>query len=174
MSKSHVCINCDKPIPWEQNFCSWECQIELAKQKGGVVHTPNNLPIMSIDRNNNMYECEHGDHPDYKFPVMVEYIAPLTENDYADYRIHTHNEEPVTEEQVRASVREQHALIYTDGCIAVTMYECCYAMWHVSSAGLLLGEDTLHKKKQWQLSKDSLEAVRKYAANLKIGLAAPS
>ena len=48
-----------------------------------------------------------------------------------------------------------HALIYTDGYIAITMYERCYAMWYFKAynrkiAGVV-GGGALHTPGEWRL-----------------------
>jgi hypothetical protein len=52
---------------------------------------------------------------------------------------------------------ERHALIYTNGTVAVTFYECCYVMWHLFDGrwvGGFLGGRT-HR-----LSKAAMEAAK--------------
>ena len=130
---------CGKETQPGHNYCDFLCMIEAAKAEGGVVSTPNGLPIGSIHANGNMYEHEHGDHPDYKFPVQVEYIGPVGEDEIHDYTMMT-GKEPPDEESVRRLNGQTHALIYTDGTIAVTLYESCYAMWLVQSGKNLGGK----------------------------------
>jgi hypothetical protein len=110
------------------NYCDWDCHIAHAKSEGAVVITPNNLPIRCIG-NNTLLECEHGDHPDYMFPVNA---IPKDKNDF----------------------EELHALIYQDGHVALTLYECCYTLWNLST-----GESYQY---DFTLSKKSLEKIREY------------
>ena len=130
---------CGKELQSGHNYCDFQCMIEAAKAEGGEVHTPNGLPIKSIHANANMYEHEHGDHPDYKFPVEIEYVGPIGEDEIHDYTMIT-GKEPPNEEAVRRLNGQTHALIYTDGTVAVTLYECCYAMWSVKSGKYLGGK----------------------------------
>lgn len=135
------CMNCKGRSPQYHNSCSWDCCINLAKKEGGKVHTPNGLPIRSIRADNEMFEHEHGDHPDYKFLVEVEFIG----------------ERPADLPEWDDSYRnETHALIYTDGHIALTLYEHNYAMWGWDGT-LLLGN--YWKKGEWRLTDESITKI---------------
>lgn len=111
---SKKCLQCGKEIKDYLNYCDGDCLIQSAKDAGGRVHCPNGLPIRCIKHDNTMLEHEHGDHPDYKFPVTVVWGGNDRET-------------------------ETHALIYNDRTIAVTMYECCYYMWLLRDGTLLHG-----------------------------------
>jgi len=97
---------------------------------------------MCVKANGDMLECEHGDHPDYIFPVTVEYVGPRIELPPWD----------------DSYVPQLHTLIYTDCSIAVTLYECCYAMWSVSRGGENNG-GILWKDEKWKLSEESLQKI---------------
>ena len=138
-----ACLFCKKPAPEGHNYCEWDCHINHAIMSGGKTHTPNNLPVRCIRYDNLMLECEHGDHPDYKFPVLVVFQPePGVEYDRDE----------------EWAWQETHALIYCDGNIAVTMYECCYAMWYVRD-GMIAG-GSLWKKDRWRLSDLALQQIR--------------
>lgn len=116
----YPCLNCGKENE-HTNFCNWGCQIECAKKDGGKIYTPNNLPIRCIMADGTMLEVADGDHPDYKFPVQVEYLGD--------------------DEETKEYSPESHALIYTDDTtVALTIYESCYAIWHVESGKFLGGK----------------------------------
>lgn len=115
----------------------WEARIAQEKAAGAKVITPNGLPIRCI-RDGALLEDEHGDHPDYKFPVDVDYL-------YAPGKI--------------TKAAETHALIYTDGHIAVSIYECCYAMWSLRDGSVISGD--LWKDGNFKLSQISLDKIRK-------------
>ena len=155
-----VCTFCGRSVAAHLNYCGWECQIEHAKKLGGRVYTPNGLPIRCITADGTMLEHEHGDHPDYKFPVKIDYIGPLTDDHRSDahrvYGCAPH----ASDEVVRDCMRETHALIYTDGSIALTMHECCYAIFGLRSG--LLDSGSLWKKKEWRLSEDSIQKVQAF------------
>lgn len=151
------CSFCDKEIERYVNYCGWDCMVAEAKANGGRVHTPNGLPIRSIDRDGNMWEHEHGDHPDYKFPVDVHYVGPLTDDLRADAEMMSGRS--CTDEEVLRMNDETHALIYTDGNIALTMYECCYAIFSLASGMIVSGPSWL-KKGYWTLSSDSTREIR--------------
>lgn len=131
------CVSCGKETTPYTNYCDWDCSIEFAKKNGGVVHCPNGLPIKCITRDNLMIECEHGDHPDYKFPVDVEYLGDAFET--PEFEIAMYGRLLKDDEERRRCMGETHALIYADGCVAVTLYECCYYMWHLDKGSIAGG-----------------------------------
>jgi hypothetical protein len=110
--------------------------VNLAKAEGGKLITPNNLPVRCIMADGSMLEVAHGDHPDYKFPVEIEYIGPVTDALREDL---LGGEEPESDDKVRDMFSEVHALIYTDGTVALTMYECNYAIWSIRTGECLGG-----------------------------------
>jgi hypothetical protein len=159
--EEQTCLNCGKPTPKGLNYCDWPCQLDHAKKQGGRVHTPNGLPIKCIRHDGLMLEHEHGDHPDYKFPVEVEFIGEITDDDRQDAEMMGYKA-PVSDEDVRASKRETHALIYTDGSVVVTMYECCYAFWYLRQGECAGG--SLVKPEQWRLSESSRRNIAESVA----------
>ena len=150
----HPCVNCGKENACT-NYCDWDCHVAYAEKLGGVKHQPNGLPIRCIKHDGMMYEHEHGDHPDYKFPVVVEYVGRL-DGDITRY--HGTFKRIPTDQEMRDSMRETHALIYDDGFVAVTLYECCYALWSLREGKCLGGN--LWKGGEWKLSSDSLNKIR--------------
>jgi len=135
------CAGCGIPLDGYVNYCSWECNIDLAKREGGVTIAPNNLPINCIRWDNTMLEHEHADHVTYQFPVYTQYIGELDDEmhsfEYWD---------------------QNHALIYTDGTIALTLYECCYETWSLKTC------KPLSKRifsKDWQLSNESIKKINR-------------
>jgi len=133
------CCFCEKETPLSTNYCNWECMVNSAKAEGGRIVTPNNLPIRCINADGSMLEVAHGDHQDYKFPVEIEYIGPVTDALREDYWHMSGEIEPESDDQVRDMFSEVHALIYTDGTVALTMYECNYAIWSVRTGECLGG-----------------------------------
>lgn len=110
---------------------------------------------------------EHDDHPDFKC-VLTAKLAPHVPTpgfvglDVNGNEIESTPEElGLTSEYMRT---ELHALIYTDGTVAVTLYEHCYAMWMI-----LPGRDcgkvfqgTLWKEGDWILTEESVELARSF------------
>lgn len=94
---------------------SWKEQVAELIAAGAKVRAPNDLPVNCIRHDGLLLECEHGDHQTYLFPVDVKYLG-----------------EPDRGED------EFHALIYTDGNIALTLCEAEYHLWHVSAGGMPL------------------------------------
>lgn len=150
------CMGCGKEVESYLNFCSWECHVDLTKREGGRVHCPNGLPIRSIRHDGLMLEHEHGDHPDYKFPVVIEYVGPVQPEDAEDYRMCCG--EDGSDEQVRTFRGETHALIYSDGYIALTLYECNYAMWSLADGLIKAGQ--MWKKGEYRLNELSVTQIR--------------
>lgn len=150
--KNKHCIICGKDLPEAYlTTCSWDCGVEEAKRAGGVVHQPNGLPIRCISHDGSLWEDPHADHPDYKFPVEVEYTGEKVELPELD----------------DSYCNQTHALIYTDGCIAITLYECCYAMWHLADRSYMGGRSAWYDKK-WKLTVDSRDKIFKFCDNDKI------
>ncbi len=124
------------------NFCCWECHIADAIASGGTIHQPNGLPLRCIDRNGDIWEHEHANHPDYKFLVEVEYVGPP--HDLPEWDDSYGNQD--------------HALIYTDECIAVTMYECTYGLWSLRDGQILAGN--MWKPTHWKLTDRSRGLIK--------------
>lgn len=156
MTEQLYCANCQKPTKPHHNYCDWKCMIESAKAGGGKVFTPNGLPIRSIKWDGNMYEHSHGDHPDYIFPVKIDFVGEVKPESFEDLTICFGVENP-TEDDARRFLSETHALIYTDGCIAITLYECNYAMWSCRTGEYRGGR---FNSKSYKLSDSSLEEIR--------------
>lgn len=118
---------------------------------------PNGLPLCSFKANGDAYEHSHGDHPDYKFPVEIEFTGDITESDQSDYEM-IFGSPPASDQDVRDYLKETHALIYTDGHMAVTIYECCYAMWSLKKGSYIGGR---YNNKNHKLTQESLEKISK-------------
>lgn len=156
-SDKRTCV-CGKALRPHENTCSWTCTVAVAKAAGGRVHTPNGLPIKCVRHDGTMLEHEDGDHPDYRFPVDVEYVGEVKDEHRRDYEA-VAGVRPASDADVRDMYGETHALIYTDGCVAVTLYETCYAMWLVRSGEPLGGRFTYGRR--------LTEAARKQIAGLR-------
>lgn len=137
------CVFCNKSIEDHVNYCSWECHIAEAKANNGKVVTPNNLPITCIQHDYSMLEHEHAAHPDYKFPVKVEYRGPKVE-DLPDWDM--------------SYKPETHALIYTDGSIVVTLYEHTYGVFYLNDGSSMRDK---HWYKEWFLTQESIDEIKR-------------
>ena len=71
-----------------------------------------------------MLECGHGDHPQYKYPVPVE-------QDYGD---------PI------GVMIGNHALLYEDGNVALTLYEARYWLFDLRNGKCLNSSDMRMKR----------------------------
>jgi len=147
-----ICKYCNaNEIPEHSNWnCCDEhaCVVKMHEEAGYVRHCPNGLEPSCFMSCGLMTECEHGDHPDYLFPVEVEYVgerqSDLSEWDY---------------------MNEQHALVFANGSVAVTMYETCSSTWMLSprrgEKGLCLGGH-LHEANKYKLTEKSLAEIKEY------------
>jgi hypothetical protein len=170
MTETNPCEICSKPEPCDE----WVCRVEMNRREGCPEHTPNNLPIRCIRADGMMLEHEHGDHPDYLFPVEVEYVGP---KDDARYQLvdGEGNVEMMDEGWKYSVDHEEHALLYTNGSVAITIYETCSAMWSLLSshkfkegkriddepAGLCMGGH-LWLKDEWKLTDESLQRIAEH------------
>lgn len=135
-----ICLFCKTPTEIA-NFCSWGCHVNEAKRQGGKVIAPNGLPIKCVKADGTMLEHEHADHPDYRFPVVIEYVG---ERDPGAY-----------EEEYCPEV---HALIYNDPYVAITLYEHCYSIW-----SLINGEPFFKGYNQgWRLTDEAITKIKKW------------
>jgi hypothetical protein len=143
-----ACENCGKPTPHHANYCDWKCHVELAEKLGGKKITPNGLPVMCVKFDGTMLEHEHGDHPTYKFPVSVEFVGE-------------HEPLPDWDDSYK---KQCHALIYTDGDVALTMYESSYAMWNLLSGEFVHGSRFWVESPPnfWRLTKESIEKITRF------------
>lgn len=108
------CCFCGKEAPEHHNYCSWRCHINAAKASGGKEICPNGLKITCIRHDGAMMENAYADHPDYRFPVTVEFVGERDPNEHeAEYSA------------------QDHAVIYTDGNIVLTLCDAEYFIWHL-------------------------------------------
>lgn len=152
-----TCSFCGKECGEFRNYCSWDCSVEEAKRSGGVVHAPNGLPIRCVKHDGSMYEHEHGDHPDYKYPVQVLFTGEVTDDHRHDYEMLC-GKPPENDDECRRLFGETHALLYTDGNVALTMYECCYAMWYCLDGAC--GGGRFWKPGNWKLDLTTLRPIK--------------
>lgn len=99
--------------------------------------SPNGLPLACHRFDGWSFECEDGDHRDYMFPIMVEFTGQAPEDAL------TCEYQP-----------ERHALIYSDGFVALTLYEHRYFLWRVSNGDPIRGQES------YRVSQASLEILR--------------
>ncbi len=173
---------------------TWEERVTEARAEGAAVFQKNGLPIRCMRGHDGaLLEHEHADHPDYKFPVEVEFVGekPDTFHDQSvrkdkrpahygsECKIEWDHDSPyalcatckvsLTEAEkvhiysysvaeIEASTYEPHdeALIYSDDSIAITLYECCYTMWHRRGGDYLHGPDW---SKTWKLSANACKKI---------------
>jgi hypothetical protein len=154
------CKHCGKEAPEFHNYCNWDCHIEAVKAAGGVVYTPNGLPIRCIQAGGLLLEHEHGDHLDYKFPVKAVFYKTPEElvAEGVSWVDGNGDKTPMTVEDAAYDCYQTHALIYTDGTIALTLYECCYAMWELRTGKVLYGSSW--EKGEWKLTDESLAKIK--------------
>jgi hypothetical protein len=132
----------------------WDEKVQELTEEGYPKICPNDLPVRCIMYDGTMMEHDAARHPDYKFPVGADYIGK------EDIGLMTDSEGKSYSDAHLAEVLsyEEHALLYCDGYIAVTIYECCYAMWNVADGSVQGG--SLWDKGNWKLTDESLEKIR--------------
>lgn len=182
----------DQGPKWYEKDPTWNERIERALAEGASVFRKNGLPIVCQRHDGALLEHEHADHPDYKFPVEVEYagtkldafrdqnvrkeVRPAhyggckVEWDHdagtaycttcgmaltAAEQVHILSYD-MAEIDTQAYEPHDEALIYHDGAIAVTLYECCYTMWHRRDGAMLHGPSW---SKDWRLTNASIEKI---------------
>jgi hypothetical protein len=136
------CCHCDNTCETWENYCSFDCMIQQAKESGGRTITPNNLPIRCVKANGDMLEHPDADHADYKFPVNVTWVnkpADAVAFDYFD---------------------EPHALIYFDEAIALTIWECNYFLWSLKSGRATNFTKSMLTLPHQKLDDSSLEKIK--------------
>lgn len=111
-----------------------------------------------------MDNIDSAKHKDYIFDVFIE---PVNVN---SIELISHAESlsgraNLLQEEVEDYVTEQHELIYTDGHIAVTLYECCYGIWHVWKQCTTNIGGSLWKPGQFKLSDESIKKIKNYMAS---------
>lgn len=169
------CSFCGKENEYT-NFCNNNvCHIEYCRSQGGKEYLPNGLPIKCITADGLMLEHEHGNHKDYKFPLKVEYIGPVNW-DEANEDLPIFGFE-VNEKNYCKFKSESHALIYTDGSVALTMFECNYAQFSVRTGKMIGGSlghwndfGKFNSEKLYKLSTESHQKLIEYAINIKTEL----
>jgi hypothetical protein len=132
---STACQHCGKQVAPHQGFCDYTCRIAHAHATGATVHLPNGLAPCCVMHDGTLLEIEHGDHVDYKHPVEVKWIGEPDEV----FR-HAFGRE-LTDDEIRDAMGEYHALIYTDGVIALTLHECRYFLWRLRDGKPLNNRD---------------------------------
>ena len=157
------CLFCGKETPDGSNYCSSECHINAAKDCGGEEIRPNGLPITCIKANGDMLEHPDADHPDYKFPVDVEFCGTQAQKEEM-FSLHSPGGEVIIDEKFMSMMCHQnHALIYSDGNIAITIYEARYYMWFLKRGTFDGGPHWDTERKMWKLSEESrLKILSKY------------
>lgn len=161
-----LCVYCGKEAPEFHNYCDSKCHIEAVKANGGVAYRPNGLPIRCILHNGLLLEHEHGDHMSYHFPVNAVFFKTPEER-IADGMCWIDGEgtkSPMTVEEASYHCFQTHALIYTDGNVALTLYEYCYALWELRTGKVLYG--SLWEKGEWQLTDESREKIKERVEQL--------
>ena len=134
------CAQCEKPTPNGPHLnppvlCSWECRVAMCEANGGERRTPNGLPVRYMRFDGLMLECADADHDDYLFPVEV--VNTEKGGEYP----------------------QLHALIYTDGCVALTLWEHCYTIWGATEGEPIGGT---HQRKSERLSDAAIKAIAAY------------
>ncbi len=112
---------------------------------------------------------EHQSHPGFKCVLIAKYHKSpeeLIRNGEAVWHTGDNEEIPMTLEEATNDNTEHHALLYTDGYIALTIFEHCYALWFLDTGELYKG--SIWQPKEWYLTAESIELCKKYVEKLKL------
>jgi hypothetical protein len=103
------------------------------------IYNPNGLPLICVRYDGAQLEHAHADHPSYRYPVLVRYIGTITPHHYDDFKLLAHRD-ATSPQEVIDFFNEVHALIFEDGYVAVTLFECRYHMWSLKDGRSLRGD----------------------------------
>lgn len=109
---------------------------------------------------------EHADHPDYKFPIEARFHKTpqkLFDEGAFFWSDGCGGKTPMTLEEVERECIQVHALIYTDGSIALSIYEHCYALWRLRTGEVIGGSYLWDREGDWILTPESLEKIKELA-----------
>ena len=117
----------------------WEKRVQEFREAGAAVIAPNDLPIKCIRHDGTLMEHEHADMPTYICPVRVHYTG-----DKADVT------EDLGDGLVVVEDSETHALLWSDGGAALTMYECSYYLWNVNTGAQIQAPTGSSRAGSWR------------------------
>ena len=145
---AEVCYNQEGNIPamvqswlyWWYRNCTTEERTITGIASGGICYTPNGLPVTCWHASGLMTECESGDHPDYRFPVIAEYKGP-----------------PMGDDPCHEYGPEQLTVLYSDGYVVLALFEHCYTIWHLPKGSFLGG---FRFDKHWKIREEDLVKIR--------------
>jgi hypothetical protein len=150
-----VCIVCQQEFETRHEgavFCGWDCHVDQKRKEGAKVFAPNNLYITCIRGDGALMEHEHADHKDYKFPVQMEYEGQSICTDKCT----------LVGGECLDHYPEAHALLYSDGYVAITLHEHLYYMWEVETREQLpygVAKDDKHPIKISKVACDKIKAL---------------
>jgi hypothetical protein len=155
-----ACLHCGNQTTPMNNFCGMECHVAAARAEGGRDIRPNDLPVTCIRYDANgilLLEHEHADHPDYRFPVEVEWVGPDEHDDFSGFD--GSGQSVRLPESIVASMKhESHALLFTDGIAAVTIHDAEHALWYLDDGRCGGGRPRVAF--HWRMAEPSRTAAR--------------
>ncbi len=92
-----------------------------------------------------------------RHPTFICMLTAQLREDIPDPEWHDTNGMSVPSPCVEADRTEHHELIYTDGNIALTMFQHCYAMFYVQTGTVFDG--SLWRKGEWILTEESRQLI---------------
>ena len=137
----------------------WDERVAQLKAEGSTVIAPNGLRICCIRHDGTLMENEHADHPTYMFPVTVDYVGKDPEFGMLVNGLGEHHlPEP---DMLEGMKHEDHAVIYTDGWVVMTLYEYCYFLFTMGK-GRCAAAPSWYDQKDWEMNPESIERCRKW------------
>lgn len=97
------------------------------------------------------------DHPDIKCTVTIEWCGPEDQRPHVIRGRDLNARHPLSDEELL----QDHDVIYCDGYIAVTTYECCYAMFELKEG--FVSNSYLWRQRNWKIrNSDLLDLKNKF------------
>jgi hypothetical protein len=144
----------------------WDEQVAGLRADGAKEFSPNGLRITCIRADGTLLEHEHADHPTYMFPVTVDYVG--TDPKFRAFRDGLGNEGFFEGAELEGMKHEIHAVIYIDGDIAVTLYECCFYLWKLNTGKCAAGP-SWYPQKEWLMNQEGIDRCLKAFGEKKNG-----
>ena len=148
------CYSCRIATDPYRNFCSWRCSVDDARKRGVPIFAPNDLSIRCIGAL--QLECEYGSHPDYLFPITVEWFGPRPDR----YRTEDDDNECGLLFEWELGP-EGHTVIGIDESIVTTLSEATYYTFSTET-GLPLTGYTVEGWKDWRIDAASMLSIKEW------------
>lgn len=133
----------------------------------GKAYNRNNLPLTTRRCDGFFLEHEHADHPDYKFPIVLDELDRDEKYNYYPSDIPGQPEERMPEWLIQYEMHPYPAFLgFENGQIKV-IYECCYGYFNmktgISESGFFeAGKYKIQDKYMLQIYNDWIDKIIEY------------